>query len=98
MNMKKPCCQPNKGATRRRRRRADEASTLGGAARGSTVRVVSVNGGRRMVHRLAALGVVPGARVTVRRPRGPALVSLHGASVAIGTRAAACVEVEEVQE
>ena len=47
-----------------------------------------------MRHRLAALGVVPGAEMTVLRPHGPALVALGEARVALGKHAAECVEVE----
>ena len=68
--------------------------TLAQATNGSTVRVVRVAGSRGLVHRLAALGVVPGARVTVHRSRGPALVSLNGVRIAIGGQGASAVEVE----
>jgi Fe2+ transport system protein FeoA len=57
---------------------------------------VRITGGRRLVHRLAALGVVPGAVVTVRRGRGPAIVSLNGTRLAVGRQAAAAIEVEAI--
>ncbi len=72
--------------------------TLDGVARGRRVRVTRVRGGRGMVHRLAALGLVPGSVVTVIRARGPAIVAIGGARIAVGRHAAMAVEVEEVEE
>jgi ferrous iron transport protein A len=88
------------GRRRRHRRRhhAPGVHTLAAVASGRTVRVVRVGGGRRLVHRLAALGIVPGAKITVTRARGPALVSLNGTRLAVGRQAAAAVEVEETGE
>ena len=60
------------------------------------VRVVDVSGGRKLVHRLSALGIVPGAVITVVRPRHPSLVSIGGARVAIGEDASQNIHVEEV--
>jgi Fe2+ transport system protein FeoA len=60
------------------------------------VRVVRVTGGPRLVHRLAAVGVVPGSLLTVVRARGPAVIALDGARVAVGRRAAMAIEVEEL--
>ena len=68
--------------------------TVGAVSAGSRVRVRRVHGGRRLVHRLAALGVVPGAVMTVQRRRGPAIVLLAGARVALGRQAADAIEVE----
>ena len=59
------------------------------------MRVAGVVGGRRLIERLAALGLVPGARLTVERPRGPTLISLHGARIALGPTAAQAVAVED---
>jgi len=72
--------------------------TLDRVKRGSRVRVVRVRGGSRLIHRLAALGIVPGALVAVDRERGPAVLSLHGARVAVGRGAAMAIEVEETPE
>jgi len=82
---------------RDRRRRHDPASplTLDAVTGGTAVRVVRVGGERRTIHRLAALGLVPGATITVTRPRGPAIVSVGGARVAVGWQAARLIEVEE---
>jgi Fe2+ transport system protein FeoA len=60
------------------------------------VRVIGVQGGRRLVHRLAALGIVPGSLITVKRGRGPAILALNGTRLAVGRQAAMAVEVEEI--
>jgi ferrous iron transport protein A len=70
--------------------------TLGTVASGARVRVVRVRGGRGLVHRLAAVGLVPGCELTVTRSRAPAIVSMGGARIAVGRHAAMAVEVEEV--
>ena len=70
--------------------------TLAGATRSERVRVVGVSGGRRLVHRLAALGVVPGAVLTVVRPSGPALIMVGGTRIAVGHTAAQAIEVDAV--
>ena len=70
--------------------------TLDRVERSDQVRVVGVSGQRRLVHRLAALGVVPGAALTIVRPKGPALVMVGGARIAIGSTAAHAIEVELV--
>lgn len=75
---------------------ADGPLTLDHAARSQLVRVVGVSGGRRLVHRLAALGVVPGVVFTVVRPSGPALIMVGGARIAVGHTAAQAIEVEAV--
>ncbi len=58
------------------------------------VRVVRVGGGHRLVQRLAALGIVPGASIRVDRAAGPALIAVGHTRVAIGRQAARAVEVE----
>ena len=68
--------------------------TLDDAERNTRVRVVRVAGRPRLIQRLAALGVVPGATLTVVKPHGPAIVSLGGARIAIGKGAAQSVEIE----
>jgi Fe2+ transport system protein FeoA len=70
--------------------------TLDRVRAGDRVRVVSVGGPRRLVHRVAALGLVPGAMVTVTRPRGPAIVSVGGANIAVGHQVTRVIEVETV--
>ena len=74
------------------------STTIDRINRHQTVAVVGGDGSRRLVQRLAALGVVPGAELTVVRPRGPALVVLGGARIAIGRTAIPAVRVREVAE
>ena len=73
------------------------ARTLDTTAKGDRVRVVRVHGGRRLVHRLTALGIVPGSLITVARPRGPAIISTGGARIDVGRQAAEAVEVESAE-
>jgi ferrous iron transport protein A len=94
------------GSARRRRHRVrrhglgrhDHAAalTLESVRNGRTVRIVRVTGGRRLVHRLATLGLVPGSVVTVVRNRGPAIVSVRGTRMVVGRGAAEAIEWEEV--
>lgn len=72
--------------------------TLADAVRQARVRVVSVSGGPRLLQRLAALGIVPGAVLVVLKPHGPTIVGLGGARIAIGRSAAAAVDVEVLSE
>ncbi len=89
------------GRRRRRRERRGRRITpplfrsLVSTVDGERVRVVRVHGGRTLVHRLAALGLVPGSVVTVTRSRGPAILRIGGARVVVGRNAAMAVEVEE---
>jgi len=62
---------------------------------GVRVRVVRVAGGHRLVRRLAALGIIPGASVTVERRADPAVVDVGYTRVAVDREVAAAVEVEE---
>jgi len=52
----------------------------------------------RLIQRLAALGIVRGALVSVSRERGPAVLSLNGVRIAVGRGAAMAIEVEEIPE
>jgi len=71
------------------------SATLDTVASHRRVRVLRVVGGRRLVQRLAALGVVPGASITVDRASGPALVAVGDTRIAVGREAARAIEVEE---
>ncbi len=75
---------------------ADEI-TLAAAARDTQVRVLRISGRPRLMMRLATLGVVPGVLLTIVKPRGPAIVSLGGARIAIGRSAAESVVVEAAE-
>ena len=70
--------------------------TIATVATGVPVRVARVSGGRRLVRRLAALGIVPGAAIKVDRGSGPALVEVGFTRVAVDRGVAAAVEVEEI--
>lgn len=72
--------------------------TLEAVDRNARVRVLRISGGLRLMQRLAALGVVPGAVLVVVKPHGPTIVSLGGARIAIGRGAARSVDVELVDE
>ncbi len=84
----------------RRGRRARSITASGNATLDTVsshrrVRVLRVVGGRRLVQRLAALGIVPGVSITVDRASGPALVAIGDTRIAVGREAARAVEVEE---
>ncbi len=59
------------------------------------VEVVRVDGGQRLVRRLAALGIVPGVSITVDRSSRPALVTVGHTRIAVGRGVALAVEVAE---
>lgn len=80
---------------RARRTPASAGTTLATVGRNRRVRVLRVVGGRRLVQRLAALGIVPGVSITVDRASGPALVAVGDTRIAVGREAARAVEVEE---
>lgn len=80
---------------RARRAPASGSTTLATVGSKRRVRVLRVVGGRRLVQRLAALGIVPGVSVTVDRASGPALVAVGDTRIAVGREAARAVEVEE---
>jgi ferrous iron transport protein A len=63
---------------------------------GRSVRIVSVNAGHGLQGRLSALGLVPGAVVTVQQNclGGPFLLSLGGGRIALGRGVAQRIEVE----
>jgi len=79
-----------------RHRRFNGGLTIDAVSPGDRVRVTRVHGGRRLVHRLASLGIVPGSLITVTRPTGPSIITMGGARIAVGPQAAAAVEVEDV--
>lgn len=53
---------------------------------GRKVRLVSVTGGRAMCSHLAALGLIPGVEVEVKRnsPGGPFILGIKGSQLVIG--------------
>lgn len=72
--------------------------TIGDAPRRRALRIVGVAGGQRTVHRLASLGVVPGAQLAVLRRRGVMVVAIGDGRIALGREAASSITVEEIHE
>jgi Fur family ferric uptake transcriptional regulator len=68
--------------------------TLSEVARGETVRLAGVDSDRRTIRRLAEMGLTPGVAMTVlQASRGPMLVAVRGARVAVGQTMAAVIRV-----
>jgi len=71
--------------------------TLDRLPRGTSARIVAVEGGHAMQHRLAQMGIHVGDRISVSSKgafRGPVLIAVHGAQVAIGRGVARRIVVE----
>lgn len=67
---------------------------LSEVSRGETVRLAGVDAGRRTVRRLAELGLTPGVELTVlQTSKGPVLVGVRGARVAVGQKMASSMRV-----
>lgn len=62
------------------------------------VRLVTVVAGRRLLRRLADLGLTPGTEMTVRRAVGPLVLALGEGLIALGRSAARLVIVEKVDD
>lgn len=56
------------------------------ASRGSKVRLVSVNGGKQMTSRLAAMGLLPGVEVEIvsNSPGDPFILDVRGSRLVLG--------------
>jgi Fe2+ transport system protein FeoA len=56
------------------------------ASRGSKVRLVSVNGGKQMNSRLAAMGLLPGVEVEIvsNSPGDPFILDVRGSRLVLG--------------
>ena len=56
------------------------------ASRGSKVRLVSVNGGKQMTSRLAAMGLLPGVEVEIvsNAPGDPFILDVRGSRLVLG--------------
>ncbi|MDH3260909.1 MAG: ferrous iron transport protein A [Acidimicrobiia bacterium] len=62
--------------------------------RGETVRLAGVDADRGTVHRLAEMGLTPGVALTVlQTSKGPVLVAVRGARVAVGRKMATTMRV-----
>lgn len=70
------------------------ANTLVRTRIGQPVRLLAVHAERKVVHRLAELGLTPGVTLTVVQvASGPLLVAVRGARVALGRELAEQMEV-----
>jgi ferrous iron transport protein A len=65
---------------------AKESVPLSAVPQGRRVRLVGVEAGQGLAARLAAMGLVPGVEVRVvsNEGRGPAVIEVKGARVALG--------------
>ncbi len=77
---------------------ANETWTITEAPRRAALRVVGVGGGPHVVHRLASLGVVPGAQLSVLQRRGVLIIGIGDGRIALGQEAAAAVTVKELSK
>jgi Fe2+ transport system protein FeoA len=58
---------------------------LSSAAKGQTVRLVRIDAGKKLIHRLTELGLTPGVELTlVHDSGGPLLLSVRDSRVAVG--------------
>jgi Fe2+ transport system protein FeoA len=70
------------------------ARSLSDVPRGETVRLGVVESDERTARRLAELGLTPGVEVTVlQATRGPVLIAVRGARVAVGRAMASAMRV-----
>lgn len=69
---------------------------LTGMREGAVAILKSINGGRQLRTRLAALGLLPGTEIEIihNSGKGPFVVSVRGSRIVIGRGMAARVEVE----
>jgi len=85
------------GRTTRRGPGGGEGATIATMKPGESGIVVDVGGGRRMIERLAVLGIRPGKRVTKVSSMllsGPVTVEVDRAQVAIGIHMASRIRVD----
>ena len=66
------------------------------AERGARVKILAIQGGHGIAHRLAAMGILPGVQVIVKRSGsgGPVVVALGGGRIMLGRGMAHHVLVE----
>lgn len=69
---------------------------LAHARTGDTVRVVTINAGRGLQARLAAMGIAPGSQLIVKgtNGHGPFVVAVRGSRIALGRGMVSKIEVE----
>jgi ferrous iron transport protein A len=77
--------------------KASDGLSLSAAKNGTAVRIRKMRGGHQFLSRLASLGFTPGAHIRVIRNhgRGPIIVSVRDARVALGRGEASKILVEE---
>jgi len=70
--------------------------TLNKATAGQQARLVRIEAGRGLTHRLSELGLTPGVELTVMQAdrHGPILVSVRGSRIALGRGMAHKLEIE----
>jgi Fe2+ transport system protein FeoA len=79
-------------------RRRGSRFPLSEAGVNEQVRLVTVVAGRRLLRRLADLGLTPGTEVTVRRAVGPLVLAVGEGLIALGRGAARLVIVEKADD
>ncbi len=63
----------------------EEIFPLVQVAAGQEVRLVNINGGRRLTHRLVEMGLTPGVRFRIlQNSGGPLLLAISDARIALG--------------
>ncbi len=62
------------------------STTLDKITPGSTVRVISLSGGRHAREKLMGLGIVPGEQIKVRKSDngGPLVIDIYGSKMVLG--------------
>ncbi len=70
---------------------------LSSISAGQSVRLICVDAGQRLTHRLAELGLTPGVEFTVLQDNGgPLVISVRNSRIAIGRGMAKKINVEVV--
>jgi len=71
---------------------------LSAAAKGQTVRLVHIDAGKKLTHRLTELGLTPGVELMlVHDSGGPMLLSVRDSRVAVGRGMAEKLHVAEIR-
>jgi ferrous iron transport protein A len=80
-------------------KRVEKIVSLSAVPRGGSVQIKEIQGGHQILSRLASLGFTPGARLKVIQNygRGPIIVNLRDARVALGRGEALKILVEGLE-
>jgi ferrous iron transport protein A len=80
-------------------KRVEKIVSLSAVPRGESVQIKEIQGGHQILSRLASLGFTPGARLKVIQNygRGPIIVNLRDARVALGRGEALKILVEGLE-